>query len=71
VFIQDGIQLWEKLELYLANALWTYQSLPKAATGFAHHLFMALTLLFFAEILPLYQYMMYIFCQSYGNIKHQ
>ena len=30
--------LWEKLELYLADALWTCQSLPKAATGFAHTL---------------------------------
>ena len=25
----------------------------------------------FAEIFPLYQYMMYKCCQSYGNIKHQ
>ena len=25
----------------------------------------------FAEILALYQYKMHIFCQSYGNIKHQ
>ena len=38
VFIQNGIQLWQKLELNLADALWTCQSLPKAATGFAHSL---------------------------------
>jgi hypothetical protein len=35
VFIQDGIQPWEKLELYLADTLWTCQSFPKAATVMA------------------------------------